>query len=128
MSPCRPPAGLPGECSCTYSFQNLVMLRTAKGLNEAGVSVRKIRKVLESLQRQIGNGQSISSLKIYASGKRVVVWDGASRWQPDSGQFLLNFETTQMLPTRPIKAPSKSQALTGGGRPAWFGRAMSTSR
>ncbi|HTL61612.1 MAG TPA: tetratricopeptide repeat protein [Nitrospira sp.] len=86
----------------TYSFQNLVVLRTAKGLTDAGVSVARIRRVLECLERQLGEETAISSLKIYASGKRVVVWDGASRWQPDSGQFLLNFETAHILPPRPL--------------------------
>ncbi len=110
---------------CTYSFQNLVILRTTKGLNEAGVSIRQIRKVLESLQRQLGNGQAISSLKIYASGKRVVVWDGASRWQPDSGQFLLNFDATQILPMpQLIKRRTRPQPSQAEAALAWFGRAM----
>jgi DNA-binding transcriptional MerR regulator len=74
-----PPPGV-GR-SCTYSFQNLVVLRTAKGLTDAGVSVAKIRKVLECLERQLEEDTSIASVKIYASGKRVVVWDGASRWR-----------------------------------------------
>jgi len=114
----RPPA------SPTYSFQNLVMLRMTKGLTQAGVSVRRIRKVLECLQRQLGESASISSLKIYASGKRVVVWDGAARWQPDSGQFLLNFETTQMLsprqlqPRPPAKRPGREVAQ------GWFQRGL----
>ena len=69
------------ETACTYSFQNLVVLRTAKGLTEAGVSPTRIRKVLECLERQLGEQTAMSSLKIYASGKRVVVCDGASRWQ-----------------------------------------------
>ena len=77
-----------------YSFQHLVVLRTAQGFHNAGVLMQQIRKVLNSLQRQLGEGEVLSSLKIYASGKRVVVWGGRSRWQPDSGQFLLNFETT----------------------------------
>ena len=110
--------------SYSYSFQNLVVLRTAKGLTEAGVSVGRIRKVLECLERQLGEETAISSLKIYASGKRVVVWDGASRWQPDSGQFLLNFETGQMLaprqlaPSRSIKAQTDREAAH-----RWFQRA-----
>ena len=110
------------EASSTYSFQNLIMLRTAKGLTDAGVSVGKIRKVLECLQRQLGEDASISSLKIYASGKRVVVWDGASRWQPDSGQFLLNFETGQLLPPRPLRPSAKrSEREAAQG---WFDRAL----
>jgi len=102
------------ESACTYSFQNLVVLRTAKGLTEAGVSVARIRKVIECLERQLGEEASISSLKIYASGKRVVVWDGASRWQPDSGQFLLNFETAQIVPPRPL-VPRPDPGLSDRG-------------
>lgn len=114
----RPPA------SPTYSFQNLVMLRTAKGLTEAGVSVAKIRKVLECLQRQLGEEATISSLKIYASGKRVVVWDGDARWQPDSGQFLLNFETTQMLPPRQLQTKPNAKRNEHEAAKAWFQRAL----
>lgn len=89
-----------------YSFQHLVILRTAKGLHDAGVSMRQIRKVLDSLQRQMGDGEVISGLKIYASGKRVIAWDGRSHWQPDSGQFLLNFDTKQLgKPTTLTRRP-----------------------
>jgi tetratricopeptide (TPR) repeat protein len=119
-------AALLSERSTRYSFQHLVILRTAKGLHDAGVSMRQIRKVLDSLQRQLGEGKALSSLNIYASGKRVVVWDGRSHWQPDSGQFLLNFETTQLAKTtkrirrRPRVQPSKAEAAL-----AWFERAIS---
>lgn len=84
----------------SYSFQHLVILRTAMGLSDAGISVRRIRKVLASLQRQLGHSP-MSSVKVYASGSGVIVWDGTSRWQPDSGQFVLNFEATPSVkPTR----------------------------
>lgn len=85
--------------------------------------MRRIRKVLESLQRQLVDGAVLSSLKIYASGKRVVVWDGRSHWQPDSGQFLLNFETKHIgRPARPMgrRRVKPSQAETAL---AWFERA-----
>ncbi|MGZ8382400.1 MAG: tetratricopeptide repeat protein [Nitrospira sp.] len=75
-----------------YTFQQLVVLRTTKGLSDAGVSVRRIRKVLASLQRQLGDARSMASVKVYASGRGVIVWDGTNRWQPDSGQYVLNFE------------------------------------
>jgi tetratricopeptide (TPR) repeat protein len=107
-----------------YSFQDLVLLRTAQGLKEGGVSVRRIRTVLLSLQQQLGEGQGMSSLNIYASGKRVVVWDGRSRWQPDSGQFLLNFETKQILEPARLKAPRRKQPSRAETALTWFERAM----
>ena len=107
-----------------YTFQHLVLLRTAHGLKEGGVSVRRIRTVLLSLQRQLGKDQGMSSLKIYASGKRVVVWDGRSHWQPDSGQFLLNFDTKQILKPVRLKAPPREQPSQAQAALGWFERAM----
>lgn len=93
---------------CRYTVQHLVLLRTAQGLKDGEVSVRRIRTVLLSLQRQLGEDQGMSSLTIYASGKRVVVWDGRSHWQPDSGQFLLNFDTKQIVKPARLKVPRRS--------------------
>ena len=94
--------------SCLYSFQNLVLLRTAQGLKEEGVSVRQIRTVLLSLQRQLGEGQGMSSLKIYAFGKRVAVWDGSI---PAQFQHEADFEA------RPAQGTPPRVALTCRGRP-----------
>ncbi|HKP00758.1 MAG TPA: tetratricopeptide repeat protein, partial [Nitrospiraceae bacterium] len=118
-------AALLSEHSTRYSFQHLVILRTAKGLHAAGVSMRQIRKVLDSLQRQLGEGEALSSLNIYAAGKHVVVWDGMSHWQPDSGQFLLNFETTQLAkPIKHIRRRPRVQPSNAEAALTWFGRAM----
>ena len=96
----------------SYSFQHLVILRTAIGLGKAGIPVRRIRKVLGSLQRQLGNSRSMSSVKVYASGSGVIVWDGKNRWQPDSGQFVLNFEAH--APVEPARL--KPRGPTGNSR------------
>nr|MBA3753159.1 tetratricopeptide repeat protein [Nitrospira sp.] len=106
----------------TYSFQQLVVLRTAKGLSDAGVSIRRVRKVLESLQRQLGDTRSMSSVKVYASGRGVIVWDGSHRWQPDSGQFVLDFEarppasSRRLSPRRPGATSRHESALIWCGR------------
>jgi tetratricopeptide (TPR) repeat protein len=79
-----------------FDFVDLVLLRTMRGLLARKVPVAKIGRVLESLRRQIGN-RPLTRLAVYADGERVVVWDGESRWQPESGQFLFNFEAGQVL-------------------------------
>ena len=58
--------------------------------------MRQIGRVLQSLRRQIG-GRPLTRLSVYADGSRVVAWDGASRWQPESGQFLFNFEADKVV-------------------------------
>jgi tetratricopeptide (TPR) repeat protein len=90
-----------------FSFQDLIILRTAHGLLEAGIPVGHVRKVLASLKRQLPDDQALSHVKIYADGRRVVVWDATGQWQPDSGQFLLNFEAEE------VKRPAKIRTLAG---------------
>ena len=79
-----------------FDFVDLVLLRTMRGLLARKVPVRQIGRVLQSLRRQIG-GRPLTRLSVYADGSRVVAWDGASRWQPESGQFLFNFEADKVV-------------------------------
>ncbi|WP_447977231.1 tetratricopeptide repeat protein [Candidatus Nitrospira bockiana] len=93
-----------------FSFQDLLLLKTAKGLCEAGIPVARIRRVLDSLKRQLPPDEQLSRIRIYADGRRVVVWDASGRWQPDSGQFVLNFEARQVVePRRLSTRPRRSQ-------------------
>jgi tetratricopeptide (TPR) repeat protein len=107
-------------------FQDLLIIRTAKGLLDAGITVGRIRKVLISLKRQLPDDQALSHVKIYADGRRVVVWDATGQWQPDSGQFLLDFEAGE------VKGPAKVRTLArqrASPRPRltgqqWYERAL----
>ena len=79
-----------------FDFVDLVLLRTMRELLARKVPVRHIGRVLESLRRQIGS-RPLTQLSVYADGARVVAWDGTTRWQPESGQFLFNFEAGQVV-------------------------------
>jgi tetratricopeptide (TPR) repeat protein len=100
-----------------FSFTDLVLLRASKGLIEAEIPPARVRRVLHALRRQLPAGREITGLSVYADGDRVVVWDGTARWQPDSGQFLLNFEAASLLrrtgkrPAQPL--PRRGLRLTG---------------
>ena len=91
LAPPRDPRG-----RMRFGFVDLVVLRTMSGLIAKGVAVPQIARVLHSLRRQIGD-RPLTRLTIYADGRRVVAWDGQSRWQPDSGQFLFNFEAARVV-------------------------------
>ncbi|MGE5178195.1 MAG: tetratricopeptide repeat protein [Bacteroidota bacterium] len=75
-----------------FTFQQLLLLRTTRGLLESGVSPRRIRRIWTSLRRQLTDDRPLTSIRILASGNRAVAWDGTAPWQPDSGQFLLDFD------------------------------------
>ena len=78
--------------SWRFSFQDLIVLRTAQALVAARVPARRITHSLKKLREQLPDGAALSGLAIGAEGRRVVVRDGAARRQADSGQYLLAFE------------------------------------
>jgi tetratricopeptide (TPR) repeat protein len=75
-----------------FSFQDLIVLRTAQALAAANVPAKRITKSLKELRRHLPAAMPLSGLSIGAVGERVVVKEGASRWQAESGQYLLAFE------------------------------------
>jgi len=93
-----------------FTFQDLLLLKTAKGLLDARVPLARIRRILNSLKRQLPPDQQLSSLTIYADGRRVVAWDGTARWQPDSGQFLFNFEAQAVAEQVDLPMPAVEPA------------------
>jgi predicted Zn-dependent protease len=87
VSPARGPRN-----SWRFSFQDLIVLRTAQALADAHVPQRRITKSVRELRRHLPESMPLSGLSIGAVGDRVVVREGRTRWQADSGQYLLEFE------------------------------------
>jgi tetratricopeptide (TPR) repeat protein len=85
------PARGPGQ-TYRFSFQDLIVLRTAQALAAANVPAKRITRSLRELRRHLPESMPLSGLSIGAVGDRVVVKEGASRWQAESGQYLLAFE------------------------------------
>ncbi len=79
-----------------FSFQDLVLLRTAKALGEARIPPRRIRRALRNLTRQLPPGRSLSGVRISSEGDRVVARDGGTAWNPESEQVLLDFEIAEL--------------------------------
>jgi len=75
-----------------FSFQDLVVLRAAKGLLDAHVPAARIRRAISALAHELPAGASLSGLRIFADGRDVAVGAAGSRWQPATGQTLFEFE------------------------------------
>lgn len=75
-----------------FSFQDLIVLRTAQALASAKVPPQRITRSLKELRRHLPDAMPLSGLSICAVADRVVVKEGTSRWQAESGQYLLSFE------------------------------------
>ena len=74
-----------------FSFQDLVILRAAHGLLEAGIPPQRVQSALARLRRQLPRGRSLAAVRISPEGGQVVVRDGAEVWEPESGQRQLPY-------------------------------------
>lgn len=91
LSPARSARG-----ELRFSFQDLVLLKAAKGLMAARVPAAKVRGSLRRLKQQLPRGRALSELRITAEGHRVVARDGAVAWNPESGQLVLDFDVATL--------------------------------
>src|SRR6266511_4333550 len=91
-----PPPGRGVRRKLQFSFQDLVILRTAKALVAARIPARRIRRALRRLRQQLPRGRSLAELRIVAEGDRIVVSDGDTAWNPESGQTHLDFAVSDL--------------------------------
>jgi len=107
-----------------FSFQDLIVLRTAQSLAAARVPPQRITRSLKALRRQLPETMPLAGLSIGAVGEQVVVRDGAGQRQADSGQYLLAFEgdpdkgSLSVIERAPPPAPRQADPED------WFGRGL----
>lgn len=77
-----------------FSFQDLLILRTARALVQAKVPPRRIGRSLSALRKQLPKSVPLTGLTILAVGNDVVVRKGGERWQAESGQYLLELDVS----------------------------------
>jgi tetratricopeptide (TPR) repeat protein len=77
-----------------FSFQDLVILRTARALVSAKVPPRRIGRSLSALRKQLPKSVPLTGLTICAVGNDVVVRKGVSRWKAENGQYLLELDVS----------------------------------
>jgi tetratricopeptide (TPR) repeat protein len=123
LAPQRGPIG-----PLSFGFQDLLLLRTTKGLVESGVPMKRIRRAWASLRAQLASGLPLTSIAIHADGEEIVATDGSRRWRPESGQFLLNFEASEIAERaaetagvarpRPVASPDLERSSRADAAPS----------
>ena len=95
-----------------FSFQDLIVLRTAKGLLAAHVPRRRVRLALQNLREQLPEDRALTGVRISAQGHHVVVRDGRDVWNPESGQAVFDFELAELArgaATLPLRTPAEEK-------------------
>ncbi|MCG5055242.1 MAG: tetratricopeptide repeat protein [Myxococcales bacterium] len=106
----------------TLSFQDMVLVRKVEGLLGAQIPARRVHQAIRRLQAAFGKERKVTGLNLEVEGDRLVVDEGDSRWDPDSGQMFFDFGThrarrdaldTNIAPLALAREDSKPQASLG---------------
>lgn len=90
------PSGRRGRRRC-YTFQDLIGLRAAKALLDAGVPLQRVRKSVDSLRALLPKvTRPLNELRVVADGHSVVVRDAKGRFEPSTGQGVLDFDVSTL--------------------------------
>ena len=97
-----------------FSFEELVFLKAARDLLSSRIGARRIQRALTRLRERMPEVGRASGLRLSAEGRRVVVGDGQTRWLPESGQILLEFEVAELArKVAPLARKAFREAKTG---------------
>jgi tetratricopeptide (TPR) repeat protein len=111
-----------------FTFHDLVLMRTARELEVADVSPRRIHRVLRDLRSQLPAERSLTALRIVADGDRIVVREGETTWSPESGQVQIDFRVADFAAdVEPFVADTGKRPWDGDDRTAddWYELAFS---
>ena len=95
-----------------FSFQDLVLLRTAKELLDADVPQQRVLRALRRVKRQLPDARSLTEVRIAAEGEDVVVHDEGRAWDPESGQLHFVFDVRELAEQ---VEPLDERAMDGTG-------------
>ncbi|HSM60406.1 MAG TPA: helix-turn-helix domain-containing protein, partial [Longimicrobiales bacterium] len=134
ITPARGPRG-----AYVFSFQDIAVLRAARELLQAELSARSVREALESLRDQMPAGRPLSAVRLEALGRRVLVRDRGTLWEPATGQLQLDLDAAPTpgepgepeIVAHPFPGPRGGEPGSPGTADEWYDRAVdleSTSR
>jgi tetratricopeptide (TPR) repeat protein len=93
----------------TYTFQDLVSIRSLIRLREARVPAARVRRAIAALRGKLAAGENpLAEVRIYADGPRIHVQLGRETMEPVTGQLLLDFDGGELQ--RLVAFPPESEA------------------
>jgi tetratricopeptide (TPR) repeat protein len=106
-----------------FTFQDLMLLRTAHALQASKIPPRKILRSLARLKATLPRELPLTGLRITAIGADVAVRDRDGQWQADSGQLLMDFDVAPLAGSVAFLARDTSPPAPPGAS-AWFERGL----
>ena len=91
-----------GAGQSSFTFQELILMRTATALRAAGISGYKINRALRQLRTRLPGNTPVSGVSLSAAGKHIAIRRGSRSWDADSGQYHLTLEVVAAAAIRPL--------------------------
>lgn len=114
--------------SSSFTFSDLIALRTLKSLAEAGVPPKRIALALQSLKKKLAHvAYPLSEAKVIAHGRSIAVRHAGEKMEAVTGQLLFDFDASDLSSVRSFQAPApKPEAPKIDERQAeyWFHRGL----
>jgi tetratricopeptide (TPR) repeat protein len=107
-----------------FTFQDLMLLRTAHALQASKIPPRRILRSLARLKAELPAELPLTGLRITAVGADVAVRNRGGQWQADSGQLLMDFDVAPVAGSVAILERAALPAPGGASAAAWFERAL----
>jgi tetratricopeptide (TPR) repeat protein len=99
----------------SFSFSDILALRTLVGLRKSKVSTAQIRKAIQAVRMHLREVENpLSELKIYSRGRKLEVQFAGQTMEPISGQLLLNFDAAEI--SKLLAFPGQTDAASEATR------------
>ncbi|MBV9772281.1 MAG: tetratricopeptide repeat protein [Bryobacterales bacterium] len=94
--------------SGSFSFSDILALRTLVGLRKSNVSSVQIRKAILAMRKHLRQGENpLTELRIYTQGKKLEVQFAGHKMEPISGQLVLDFDQAEI--SKLLSFPSQAE-------------------
>lgn len=107
-----------------FTFQDLLLLRSAHALREAGIAPRRIVASLRRLKATLPAQLPLSGLRLSAVGAEVAVRERDALWRADSGQLLMDFDVEPLGTGVVVLAHRAPGAAPAALAADWFERGV----
>lgn len=97
------------EAKESYTFSDLISLRTLQGLRAEHISTKRIQQALEQLRHRLAAGpHPLSEFKIVSYGRRIALELPGEKIEALTGQLLLKFDVERLRQASVVEMQSAS--------------------
>jgi tetratricopeptide (TPR) repeat protein len=107
-----------------YSFQDLLMMRTASALRSAKISANRINRTLQTFRATLRVDVASNKRSLTALGNQIAIREGKLIWESDSGQYVLALDIGEQKGGLHVISPRASPAAAEGSADEHYARAF----